>query len=88
MITVHILSLDHFLICPVLISCSNFSTADKAKTWCENTECPEETKNKADCCIYHVNIHTCPKADGSLCGPWLKHDGSTYTHSDVLGIPQ
>lgn len=65
----------------------NLTTKEAAQTWCENTPCPEETTVKTDCCIFHVNVHSCPKAEGSVCGPWLKDDGSTYTHSPVIVGP-
>ena len=64
-----------------------FSTTEKAKAWCEDTVCPtNKTVKMTDCCVHHVNVHSCPKEEGGLCGPWLKHDGSTYTHSAVIGI--
>ncbi|XP_045159453.1 atrial natriuretic peptide receptor 1-like [Mercenaria mercenaria] len=66
----------------------DLTTEAQAKTWCETTPCPTGvTVKKTHCCIHHVNVHSCPKAEQGLCGPWLKHDGSTYTHSAVIVGP-
>ncbi|XP_052777167.1 atrial natriuretic peptide receptor 2-like [Mya arenaria] len=63
------------------------TTATEAKTWCETTVCPEaKDATKTNCCIWHVNVHSCPLADttNGLCGPWISPSGSTFTHSEVL----
>ncbi|XP_053402772.1 uncharacterized protein LOC123550506 [Mercenaria mercenaria] len=66
----------------------DLTTAPLAKTWCENTVCPTAINaRKTNCCVWHVNLHSCPKGLQNLCGPWLKHDGSTYTHSAVIVGP-
>ncbi|KAL4235759.1 hypothetical protein ACF0H5_004151 [Mactra antiquata] len=67
----------------------NLADSAAAKTWCETQACPASSgdANKANCCIYHVNVHSCPQDDSGVCGPWLKHDGETYTHSAVLVGP-
>ncbi|XP_052776488.1 atrial natriuretic peptide receptor 1-like [Mya arenaria] len=62
-----------------------------AKNWCETTVCPAMVKhaNKDNCCIYHVNVHSCPldQTVAGLCGPWILPSGGTFTHSDVLVGP-
>jgi len=53
-------------------------------------ECPANAKsaNKDLCCIFHVNVHSCPLEStvNGLCGPWISPSGETFTHSAVLGM--
>lgn len=64
------------------------STAATAQSWCETQVCPTASAATADnCCIHHVNVHSCPKARSSFCGPWIPHDGQVFTHSEVLVGP-
>ncbi|KAH3695485.1 hypothetical protein DPMN_082945 [Dreissena polymorpha] len=71
----------------------NVSSSDNvsaAKNWCETTQCPEaKLATKTNCCVWHVNVHSCPKAEitgkNGLCGPWISPSGQTFTHSDVIG---
>lgn len=84
---VHDLELYAFIKLP----CSTISRSGAlAKEWCYNTTCPTNPKDatKSNCCIYHVNVHSCPLEDtiGGLCGPWISPSGSTFTHSAVLGV--
>ncbi|XP_052256340.1 atrial natriuretic peptide receptor 1-like [Dreissena polymorpha] len=63
-----------------------------AKNWCETTQCPEaKLATKTNCCVWHVNVHSCPKAEitgkNGLCGPWISPSGQTFTHSDVIVGP-
>ncbi|CAD5113472.1 DgyrCDS2637 [Dimorphilus gyrociliatus] len=62
-----------------------------AQKWCENTACPDDSKaaNQENCCIHHVNVHSCPLAEvelvkNGLCGPWIPSSGSIFTHSKVM----
>lgn len=68
------------------VGTNDFVTYNDAMNWCENVICPSSSTsaNVTNCCIHHVNVHSCPKEKTSVCGPWLKHDGTTYTHSAVL----
>ena len=70
----------------ILCSLFLYSTADEAADWCYNTTCPDELSDVAEdtCCIWHVNVHSCPASDSPYCGPWIQPSGSTYTHSAVL----
>ena len=64
------------------------STAATAQSWCETQVCPTASAATADnCCVHHVNVHSCPKARSSFCGPWIPHDGQVFTHSEVLVGP-
>lgn len=64
------------------------SDGPTAQTWCETTSCPSAATATADnCCVHHVNVHSCPKAKTSFCGPWIPHDGQVFTHSEVLVGP-
>ncbi|KAL4236675.1 hypothetical protein ACF0H5_005059 [Mactra antiquata] len=68
----------------------NITNAADAKTWCEGTKCPiASSANKNNCCIWHVNVHSCviDETEGSLCGPWIQPTGSTHTHSVSLVGP-
>ncbi|XP_045157129.2 atrial natriuretic peptide receptor 1-like [Mercenaria mercenaria] len=65
----------------------SISNAADAKTWCVSTSCPAAASaTKTNCCVWHVNVHSCPLADtvNGLCGPWIQPSGATFTHSDVL----
>ncbi|KAK3089985.1 hypothetical protein FSP39_008227, partial [Pinctada imbricata] len=65
-----------------------YSTAATAQSWCENTACPAAASaTGSNCCVHHVNVHSCPLAKTSLCGPWIPDDGQVFTHSDVLVGP-
>lgn len=65
-----------------------FTDGPTAQTWCETTSCPSAATATADnCCVHHVNVHSCPKAKTSFCGPWIPHDGQVFTHSEVLVGP-
>lgn len=64
------------------------SDGPTAQAWCETTPCPSAATATADnCCVHHVNVHSCPKAKTSFCGPWIPHDGQVFTHSEVLVGP-
>lgn len=70
---------------------SPFRDGAVAKAWCANQKCPSHSKdaNQGNCCIYHVNVHSCPLAEvdlvkNGLCGPWIPASGSIFTHSEVL----
>lgn len=64
------------------------SDGPTAQSWCENTTCPAASAATADnCCVHHVNVHSCPKARTSFCGPWIPDDGQVFTHSEVLVGP-
>lgn len=64
------------------------SDGPTAQAWCETTSCPSAATATADnCCVHHVNVHSCPKAKTSFCGPWIPHDGQVFTHSEVLVGP-
>ncbi|XP_062592724.1 atrial natriuretic peptide receptor 1-like [Saccostrea cucullata] len=65
-----------------------FTDGPTAQAWCENTVCPSASAATADnCCIHHVNVHSCPRARTSFCGPWIPHDGQVFTHSEALVGP-
>ena len=62
---------------------------DVAKEWCETTSCPTVAQATIEnCCIYHMNIHSCPLSDptvkNGLCGPWIPASGQIITHSEGL----
>lgn len=66
----------------------NMTTASEAEEWCNNATCLDvPTIDKYHCCIYHVNVHSCPLATNSFCGPWIPSDGALYTHSTVMVGP-
>ncbi|WAR24227.1 ANPRA-like protein [Mya arenaria] len=59
------------------------TTATEAKTWCETTVCPEaKDATKTNCCIWHVNVHSCPLADTTNglvnTGNWTCHVAGLY----------
>ncbi|XP_060558580.1 atrial natriuretic peptide receptor 1-like [Ruditapes philippinarum] len=63
------------------------TSAAQAKTWCETTVCPAASSaTTTNCCVWHVNVHSCPLEDtvGGLCGPWIQPSGATFTHSEVI----
>lgn len=63
------------------------SAAD-AEAWCIQTTCPPASSaSETNCCVWHVNVHSCPLEDtvNGLCGPWILPSGGTFTHSEVLG---
>ncbi|KAK7489046.1 hypothetical protein BaRGS_00019707 [Batillaria attramentaria] len=62
-----------------------------AQAWCESTTCPSDPSlaDQTNCCVHHVNVHSCPMAEtdlvtNGLCGPWIPAQGSIFTHSDVM----
>lgn len=62
-----------------------------ARDWCETTRCPQSSSDafQDNCCIHHVNVHTCPlgksdRVQNGLCGPWIPASGDIFTHSEVL----
>ncbi|XP_070196504.1 atrial natriuretic peptide receptor 1-like [Littorina saxatilis] len=68
--------------------------ASAAQAWCESTACPADPSkaNVSNCCIHHVNVHSCPLSETSvvnngLCGPWIPPQGSIFTHSQVMVGP-
>ncbi|ELU11951.1 hypothetical protein CAPTEDRAFT_165186 [Capitella teleta] len=63
-----------------------FTNGSEAKYWCETTICPSASADVTinNCCIHHVNVHSCPLVDTSYCGPWISPSGDIYTHSAVL----
>ncbi|XP_052777457.1 atrial natriuretic peptide receptor 1-like isoform X2 [Mya arenaria] len=66
-----------------------YRNAAEAKAWCETEICATSSgATKMTCCIYHVNVHSCPleHTDNGLCGPWIS-PGGTFTHSKVLVGP-
>ncbi|CAH1772446.1 unnamed protein product [Owenia fusiformis] len=72
---------------------NNITTASGAQDFCDNTVCPSSVSaaNKENCCIYHVNVHSCHKNDklqNDLCGPWISPNGTIYTHSQVMAGPR
>ena len=78
---------DHTLTHDILVLCSDSAAA---KAYCENTVCPSlsassSTVKPDTCCVWHVNIHSCPiSTNVSYCGPWISPSGTLYTHSAVL----
>uniref|UniRef100_A0A671SQ68 Guanylate cyclase n=1 Tax=Sinocyclocheilus anshuiensis TaxID=1608454 RepID=A0A671SQ68_9TELE len=63
-----------------------FGNASEAKRFCLEHECPANwnNANEDNCCVYHVNIHSCPLAlmrGGGICGPWIPDDGEIVTHT-------
>ena len=67
----------------------HYSDPVLAQDWCETTTCPgPSSATQENCCIHHMNIHSCPLEDESitngLCGPWIPAKGQIITHSDVL----
>ena len=71
----------------ILVLCSDSAAA---KAYCENTVCPSLSASSSQvkpdsCCVWHVNIHSCPiSTNVSYCGPWISPSGTLYTHSAVL----
>ncbi|WAR24777.1 ANPRA-like protein [Mya arenaria] len=71
------------------LSSEGVTNAAEAKAWCETEICATSSgATKMTCCIYHVNVHSCPleHTDNGLCGPWIS-PGGTFTHSKVLVGP-
>ncbi|XP_076462753.1 LOW QUALITY PROTEIN: atrial natriuretic peptide receptor 1-like [Babylonia areolata] len=65
-----------------------------ARQWCETTQCPADVTQatQENCCVHHVNVHSCPMAQtdlvtNGLCGPWIPPSGAIFTHSQVLVGP-
>ncbi|XP_041357474.1 atrial natriuretic peptide receptor 1-like [Gigantopelta aegis] len=68
---------------------TGISNATEAEDWCKNTICPlPKDATQENCCIHHVNVHSCPLdntalVQNGLCGPWIPPHGSIFTHSEV-----
>ncbi|XP_033118630.1 uncharacterized protein LOC117118219 [Anneissia japonica] len=61
----------------------NFSSIALAKEFCYNVSCPAEDQNTDNCCLHHVNVHSCPQDEikGTICGPWIPPNGEIFTHT-------
>ncbi|XP_046566665.1 LOW QUALITY PROTEIN: atrial natriuretic peptide receptor 1-like [Haliotis rubra] len=72
---------------------TGFSNAGDAETWCRTAVCPDPSAaNTENCCIHHVNVHSCPLdekdiVNNGLCGPWIPSSGDIFTHSVVMVGP-
>jgi len=56
------------------------ATRKYAACFKQNDKC-SSTKNKDDCCFFHVNVHSCLNKPGTFCGPWIGNDGFLATHT-------
>ncbi|XP_063686963.1 atrial natriuretic peptide receptor 1-like isoform X2 [Bolinopsis microptera] len=64
------------------------TTVPEAKEFCNRTCGNAGSANKDNCCIHHINIHSCPQAalGSDMCGPWIP-DGGVFTHTASLASP-
>ncbi|KAL5251665.1 hypothetical protein ACHWQZ_G017142 [Mnemiopsis leidyi] len=58
---------------------------EEARTFCNTTCGNPGSANAENCCIHHINIHSCPVSElkGDMCGPWIP-DGGVFTHTAAM----
>jgi len=69
-----------------------FPDVSAVRKFCNETCGDPGRANGDNCCIHHINIHSCPKSAlkgeiGDMCGPWIPDDGGVFTHTAAMATP-
>ncbi|XP_062509817.1 atrial natriuretic peptide receptor 1-like [Corticium candelabrum] len=61
-----------------------FKNGSEVKRFCLDTSCPDATEaNEDNCCLHHINVHSCARESIAFCGPWVQPTGTIATHTDA-----